>query len=102
MARRSEIGDLGLAESTPTNTEIAINYKKILPIGFVGKFCKSFRGRILTFIRFEILSFTRIEILSLVIFTFYALVITFTRDFTPALYIEYGYRIAFIGLSLVD
>jgi hypothetical protein len=46
MARRSEIGDLGLAESTPTNTEIAINYKKILPIGFVGKFCKSFRGKI--------------------------------------------------------
>jgi hypothetical protein len=25
MARRSEIGDLGLAESTPTNTEIIIN-----------------------------------------------------------------------------
>jgi hypothetical protein len=25
MARRSEIGDLGLAESTPTNTEITIN-----------------------------------------------------------------------------
>jgi hypothetical protein len=24
MARRSEIGDLGLAESTPTNTEITI------------------------------------------------------------------------------
>ena len=65
MARRSEIGDLGLAESTPTNTEIAINYKKILPIGFVGKFCKSFRGKILTFIRFEILSFTRFEILPL-------------------------------------
>ena len=85
MARRSEIGDLGLAESTPTNTEIAINYKKILPIGFVGKFCKSFRGRILTSIRFEILSFTKIEILSLAI---YALVITFTRDFTPELYIE--------------
>jgi hypothetical protein len=28
MARRSEIGDLGLAVSTPTNTEIAINYQK--------------------------------------------------------------------------
>jgi hypothetical protein len=27
MARRSEIGDLGLAESTPTNTEIIINKK---------------------------------------------------------------------------
>jgi len=27
MARRSEIGDLGLAESTPTNTEITINQK---------------------------------------------------------------------------
>ena len=74
-----------MAESTPTNTEIAINYKKILPIGFVGKFCKSFRGRILTFIRFEILALTRFEILSLAI---YALVITFTRDFTPALAIE--------------
>ena len=85
MARRSEIGDLGLAVSTATNTEIAINYKKILPIGFVGKFCKSFCGRIWPFIRFEILALTRIEILSLAI---YALVITFTRDFTPALDIE--------------
>jgi hypothetical protein len=27
MARRSEIGNLGLAESTPTNTEITINQK---------------------------------------------------------------------------
>jgi hypothetical protein len=27
MARRSEIGNLGLAESTPTNTEITINHK---------------------------------------------------------------------------
>jgi hypothetical protein len=33
MARRSEIGDLGLPESTATNTEIAIKYKK--------KFCQS-------------------------------------------------------------
>ena len=74
-----------MAESTPTNTEIAINYKKILPIGFVAKFCKSFRGRIWPFIRFEILPFARIEILSLAI---YAFVITFTRDFTPAPAIE--------------
>ena len=88
MARRSEIGDLGLPVSTATNTEIAINYKKILPIGFVGKFCKSFRGKIWPFIRFEILPFARIEILSLVIYAFHALVITFTRDFTPALVIE--------------
>jgi hypothetical protein len=28
MARRSEIGDLGLAESMPTNTEITINKLK--------------------------------------------------------------------------
>jgi hypothetical protein len=32
MARRSEIGDLGLAESTPTNTEIAINQKTRPPL----------------------------------------------------------------------
>ena len=65
MARRSEIGDLGLPVSTATNTEIAINYKKILPIGFVVKFCKSFRGKFWAFIRFEILTLTRIEILNL-------------------------------------
>jgi hypothetical protein len=28
MARRSEMGDLGLSESTTTNTEIAIKYQK--------------------------------------------------------------------------
>jgi hypothetical protein len=32
MARRSEIGDLGLAESTPTNTEITINQKTRPPL----------------------------------------------------------------------
>ena len=34
MARRSEIGDLGLSESTTTNTEIAIklfNHKELTP-----------------------------------------------------------------------
>jgi hypothetical protein len=45
MARRSEIGDLGLAESTPTNTEIAINYKK--------NFANRFRGKILQIVSWQ-------------------------------------------------
>ena len=48
MARRSEIGDLGLAESTPTNTEIAINYKK--------NFANRFRGKILQIVSWQLLT----------------------------------------------
>jgi hypothetical protein len=42
MARRSEIGDLGLAESTPTNTEIIINQNT------ATTHCSLWRGGFLT------------------------------------------------------